>query len=146
MKRHNARIISVLVLYNKDINSYTYDETINAYHNLMNELNEDEYMVEVDNDYALKLVEGTLLSLLDIDNIISSNLVNYSLNRLSYVDRAIIRIATYEMLNKVDKKIVINEALQITREYSEIDNDKQVKFTNKVLDQISNHIESTLNK
>ena len=37
----------------------------------------------------------------------------------------------------VDPKIAINEAVEITKEYSAVENDKQVKFNNKVLDNIA---------
>ena len=75
---------------------------------------------------------------IEIDNIISNSLVKYTIDRLSYVDRAIIRLATYEMkfLN-LAKEVAIDEALLITREYSSLENDAQVKFNNKLLDNIS---------
>ena len=38
---------------------------------------------------------------------------------------------------EVAPNIAINEALEITREYSSVDNDKQVKFNNKLLDNIA---------
>lgn len=77
----------------------------------------------------------------DIDAIISDCLTNYKIHRLSYVDRAIIRLSTYEMNNlKLDPSIAINEALNLTREFSMLDDEKQVKFNNKLLDTISKYI------
>jgi len=76
----------------------------------------------------------------DIDQVIEKSLENYSLNRLSYLDRAIIRFATYEMLfTDTPKQVVIDEALEITKEYSDID-DKQRRFNNKLLDIIKKQI------
>ena len=73
-----------------------------------------------------------------IDNIISESLTNYKLNRLSMVDRAILRVATFEMkCESLPKEIAINEALELTKKYSNLDDNKQVKFNNKVLDTIS---------
>ena len=43
----------------------------------------------------------------------------------------------YEML---PKNIVIDEALLITREYSNLENDAQVKFNNRLLDNIAKNI------
>lgn len=86
-------------------------------------------------------LQGILDILEDIDHIISSCLTNYRINRLSYVDRAIIRLATYEMHNlKLEPEIAINEALNLTRTYSMLDDEKQVKFNNKLLDSISKYI------
>ena len=77
----------------------------------------------------------------DIDEIISQCLTNYKIHRLSYVDRAIIRLSTYEMnILKLDPSISINEALNLTREFSMLDDEKQVKFNNKLLDTISKYI------
>ncbi|HBD74514.1 MAG TPA: transcription termination factor NusB [Acholeplasmataceae bacterium] len=78
----------------------------------------------------------------EIDAIIRDCLTNYKIHRLSYVDRAIIRLSTYEMNNlKLDPSISINEALNLTREFSMLDDEKQVKFNNKLLDTISKYIE-----
>ena len=72
-----------------------------------------------------------------IDQIIVNNLVNWKINRLSYVDRAIIRFAVYELYyTQTPFEIVINEALNLTRKYSDEGDGKMVGFTNKVLDNI----------
>ena len=73
-----------------------------------------------------------------IDQIIEENLENYSFSRLSIMDKAIIRLATYELkLTDTPAKIVINEAVEITKKYSDLDDEKQHKFTNKLLDSIA---------
>ena len=105
-------------------------------------LEEDyEYQVEIEYEYSEQMIKGVLENLESIDNIISNSLVKYTIDRLSYVDRAIIRLATYEMkfLN-LAKEVAIDEALLITREYSSLENDAQVKFNNKLLDNISKAI------
>ena len=77
----------------------------------------------------------------DIDRIIESNLYNYSLYRLSYLDRAIIRLATYELkYTDLAKPVVINEAVELTKIYTNLDDEKQHKFNNKVIDQIAKAI------
>ena len=75
-----------------------------------------------------------------IDEVISSSLTNYSLDRLSYVDRAIIRVATYEMMNGLSPSIAINEALEITKVFSDCGDGKARAFNNKLLDTISKAI------
>lgn len=77
----------------------------------------------------------------DIDDIITKHLFDYSLHRLNFVDRAIIRLATYELLKTtIDKKIIINEAVELTKIYSNLDDEKQHKFTNRLLDNIAKTI------
>ena len=41
---------------------------------------------------------------------------------------------------KLEPEIAINEALNLTRAYSMLDDEKQVKFNNKLLDSISKYI------
>ena len=73
----------------------------------------------------------------EIDQIIINNLYDYSLKVLNIVDRSIIRLAVYEFLTReLAAEIIINEALEITKEFSELDDEKQHRFTNKVLDNI----------
>ncbi|WCA22625.1 transcription antitermination protein NusB [Candidatus Phytoplasma oryzae] len=82
-----------------------------------------------------------------IDYIIKKNLYNYKLDRLNRVDKAIIRLATMELLeNKKSHKIIINEAIEITKEYSSLDNEKQHKFNNKLLHLIFNYIKKNKNE
>jgi N utilization substance protein B len=77
----------------------------------------------------------------DIDQVIEDNLYNYSLYRLSYLDRAIIRLATYELMHTdLAKEIIINEAIELTKIYTNLDDEKQRKFNNKVIDQITKAI------
>lgn len=72
----------------------------------------------------------------EVDDVISNNLYNYTVNRLSYLDRSIIRYATYEMLfTNTPKAIIINEAIELTKEFSDID-DLQRAFNNRLLDNI----------
>jgi len=86
-------------------------------------------------------VEGFYFQIIDelsvIDELIEKNLFDYKLARLAYVDRAIIRLAVYEMV-KTDtaKEVVIDEAVNLTKIYSNLDDEKQHKFTNKLLDNI----------
>lgn len=77
----------------------------------------------------------------EIDEIIESNLFEYSLSRLAFVDRAIIRLAVYELkFTDLAKQIIINEAVEITKIYSNLDDQTQHKFTNRVLDNIAKTI------
>ncbi|KXT29116.1 nusB family protein [Candidatus Phytoplasma oryzae] len=76
-----------------------------------------------------------------IDFIIKKNLYNYELKRLNKVDKAIIRLATMELLaKKKSYKKIINEAIELTKEYSSLEDKKQCKFNNKLLHLIYEYI------
>lgn len=81
-------------------------------------------------------VKGVMESKVKIDSIISEALTNYSLSRLNLVDRAIIRLAVYELLIETPAPVVINEAIEITKIYSDEGNHKAVSFNNRLLDKI----------
>ena len=94
-------------------------------------------------DYAVELINGVINMKDEIDEIISKNLFNYTIKRLNLVDLAIIRVATYELMQKkLDKKVIINEAINLTKIYTNLDDDKARAFNNKLLDNIAKDIES----
>lgn len=138
MKRHNGRIISVVTLYNLDINNQLNIESINdSFESVCNMLQEDDLLSLVDVEYSKQLLIKCVNSLTEIDETIEKSIKNYTLDRLSYCDRSIIRTATAEMKYLgIPKEVVINEALEITKEYSLVDG-KQVEFNNRLLDEIA---------
>ncbi len=92
-------------------------------------------------DDAVVMVNYATLNLDKIDELLNSSLVNYSLDRLNLVDKAILRLAVSELLNKqIASEIVINEALELTREFTDNGDNKAVRFNNKVLDTVKSKI------
>ncbi|MCR5741324.1 MAG: hypothetical protein K6G38_02525 [Gammaproteobacteria bacterium] len=100
------------------------------------------YILEVGGEYERDEVEDLVYDTVsdiinhtdEIENIISSSLEHYTLNRLNLVDKCIMKLSVYEMMYKdLAPEIAIDEALEITKVYSDIDG-KQVRFNNKVLD------------
>jgi N utilization substance protein B len=120
MTLHEARIEAMKILYTLDMNNSL-----------------DEKNVESEDKVAKELAINTIKEVQKIDFIISVCLKNYTLNRLNLVDKAIVRLATCELLMGTDKKIVINEALELTKEYSDQGDHKAVSFNNRLLDTIS---------
>lgn len=81
-------------------------------------------------------VNNTLTEIIDkleeIDNVISNNLKDWKLDRLSKMDRQILRISAYEILySDIPYKVSINEAVELSKKYSE--KDESYKFINGVL-------------
>ena len=71
----------------------------------------------------------------EIDKVIEENLHNWKIERISKVNLSILRLSTYELLynEEIPRGVAINEALEITRRYSD---EKSVGFINGVLDKI----------
>ena len=125
--KRNSRIRAIQTLYNIELLDSTVAEAL------------ADASSGVDDD-AKDLIVSVMNAQPRIDEIISSSLTNYSIDRLSYVDRAIIRVATFEMLNGLSPNIAINEALEITKVFSDCGDGKARAFNNKLLDTISKAI------
>lgn len=72
--------------------------------------------------------------------LIEKVLVDYKINRISYVDRAIIKLCIHEMNCGLAPAIAVNEALEIAKLYSDEGNGKNVKFLNRVLQNIKDEL------
>ncbi|CCG03257.1 transcription antitermination factor NusB [Blastococcus saxobsidens] len=71
-------------------------------------------------DHAVRLVEGVDQEAARIDELIEAHAANWSLDRLPDVDRAILRMATYELLwaDDVPDAVVIDEAVELAKALS----------------------------
>src|SRR3954449_2074239 len=88
------------------------------------------------NDYTVRLVEGVAANAADIDRLIDEYASGWSLERLPDVDRAILRMAVFELLwaDDVPDPVVIDEAVELAKTLS---TDDSPAFVNGVLGAIS---------
>ena len=90
---------------------------------------------------AQRLLTGTVEHLGEIDELITKHAEHWRLPRMAVVDRNILRLAIYEFLyEEVPKRVVINEALEVTKRFSSPD---AVQFVNGVLDAVRSSIEAS---
>ena len=83
-------------------------------------------------EYVTRTLDDIFWKKEQIDEIISNNLKGWKLERLSKMDRQILRISTYEILfTDIPYKVSINEAVELSKKYSE--KDDSYKFINGVL-------------
>ena len=90
-------------------------------------------------DYAREVVQGTRKNLDRIDREIRDVAENWDLARMAAIDRNILRMAIYEMLDRQDipPAVAINEAVTIAKKYSTKDSGG---FVNGILDQVKNRL------
>ena len=83
--------------------------------------------------YAKKLLDGVLEKGAAIDKLISNHAENWRLERMSVIDRNILRLAVYEVhyQDDVPVSVAINEAVEIAKRYS---TDDSGSFINGILD------------
>nr|MDH3164087.1 transcription antitermination factor NusB [Bacillus licheniformis] len=87
-----------------------------------------------------QLVYGVLENKEKIDEMIKRHLVNWKLDRLANVDRAILRLSAYEMifLDDIPVNVSMNEAIELAKQFGD---DKSAKFVNGVLSNIKSDLE-----
>ena len=126
--RRSARIIVLQALYQIDICNETKDNVL-SFDWLDREF--DRYTL----DFSKKLIEGSLKHQNYIDSIIVTQLEHWDLDRLSYIDRAILRFSTFSLFfqDDIPDTVVINEAVDLAKIFG---TDDSYKFVNGVLDGI----------
>ena len=86
-------------------------------------------------EFALSLFDGTIEHLETIDENIKKHLKEWDFSRIGDMERAILRLGAYEMLySKVDKAIIINEAIELSKTFG---NENSPRFVNGVLDALA---------
>ena len=88
------------------------------------------------NEYTVRLVEGVAEHAAEIDRLVDEHATGWSLERLPDVDRAILRLATFELVwaDDVPDPVAIDEAVTLARTLS---TDDSPAFVNGVLGAIA---------
>ena len=86
----------------------------------------------VQSEFARAAVSGIAEEQARIDELISAKLKGWSLDRLAAVDRALLRLGTWELLehDEASVGVIINEAVELAGQYSTTESKK---FVNGVL-------------
>ncbi|GGK19066.1 transcription antitermination factor NusB [Caldalkalibacillus thermarum TA2.A1] len=124
MKRREARKIAVQTLYQVDIAKTDWRQALN---NIVGDRHTDPFLEQ--------LVSGAVEHLAEIDRRIEQAVSHWSLDRLSRVDHAILRLAVYELhyMQETPPAVVINEAVELGKAFG---TEKNGKFINGVLGKV----------
>ena len=89
-------------------------------------------MAKVDTEYFLELLRAVVKDSTELDKKIKPYLGRLP-EELDPVEKAILRLATYELVSRIDvpKKVVINEAIELAKSFGA---EESHKFVNGVLD------------
>ena len=128
-KRRKAREVALQFLYQLDLG----DETDPTPH-------ESEFWTRhrLDPDaqaFARQLVHGTKANQPHIDELIAQCAEHWNLERMSVVDRNILRVAIFELSCQpnVPAKVAINEAIEIAKKFG---TKESARFINGILDRV----------
>lgn len=126
--RHHARMAVVSLLYAFDLGNGNIAEHTD-------EILEEKKIRNKQKDFAIALYEGVMQNIEACDKAIIEHLKDWDFERLGTIERATLRLATYEILfGALDSAVVINEAVEITKAFG---TEQSPKFINGVLDAIS---------
>ena len=85
--------------------------------------------------FANKLFEGAAKDADELDALIVQHAQNWRLERMAIIDRAVLRLAIYELrIAETPPKVVLNEAVDLAKKFSSED---AGAFVNGILDAVS---------
>lgn len=118
MKRTNARELAFKTIYSKFFNTDDNDEL---------DITDREGL-----DFITKILKSFAQNYEEINEIITTHLKGYTVERLYKIDLAIIMLAVVELkfVKETPKEVVINEAVELAKKYS---TEKSPRFINGVL-------------
>jgi transcription antitermination protein NusB len=126
--KHYSRCCAVQALYQ-------WQHTQDSAEEIIQQFITDGHLQKVDRKYFKKLVTGIIAEQTALDALLLPHL-DRDLSTLTPVELAILRLAAYELTQcqELPYKVVINEALEIAKDYGA---DQSYKYVNAVLDAIA---------
>src|ERR1700736_3905471 len=129
--RHQARKRAVDLLFEAEARGLTAADVADA----RNARAEQQADVTPLTPYTVTVARGVTQHAEHIDDLISAHLQGWTLERLPAVDRAILRVAVWELLHADDvpEPVAVDEAVELAKQLS---TDESPGFVNGVLGQI----------
>lgn len=131
-KRRDGREAAVQFLFSRDLRGDLGAEEFDSFFEL-------RIAKPAVRDFAAELANGVLQNLQAIDERIDPAVNNFEIDRLSVVDRNVLRLAVYEMFHRDDVPpiVAMNEAIEISKRFG---TDESGRFVNGVLDKLKNEL------
>ncbi len=128
--RRSGREAALQMLFQLEASGATADQTIDLYWRSFEDADPEG------RPYADMIVRGVAENLATVDKYISAASQNWRLERMSRVDRNLLRMGTWELMAQKDvpRAVVIDEAVELAKMYGTEDSSS---FVNGVLDRIA---------
>ncbi|HUN24371.1 MAG TPA: transcription antitermination factor NusB [Anaerolineales bacterium] len=132
--RRQARCLALTVLYELDCTTHELGETF------ANQAQDSELSRSL-LEFSRQLVSGIRMSQTILDKAIEEHAPEWPFDQIAIVDRNILRLALFEMLNvrSTPTKVAINEAIELAKLYG---SDTAPRFVNGVLGALSEELGS----
>ena len=131
-KRRQARELAIQVLFHLEFNPGNPDEVFDL-------ICENFSSQKSSMPFSRQLVTGVCEKKVSLDELIGRSSRNWRLERMSRLDRCILRLAAFEILfmEDIPPKVSIDEALEIGKKFG---SENSGSFINGILDNIYNSI------
>jgi N utilization substance protein B len=126
-KRRRSREFALQVLFQLNI---TKQDPIEAFAQ-----SQENFLKKESDEFAEQIVLGVQEHLQEIDRLIEKYSENWRLDRISLIDRNILRMAIFELLycEEIPSKVTLNEAIELGKRFG---TDDSGSFINGILDRI----------
>jgi N utilization substance protein B len=128
--RHLSRSIVLQTLFEWDFNTLKTNEALDVLNRNVAEFADNSSDIE----FMKTLISGVIAKVQDLNTIINQAAPEWPIDKISTVDRNVLRIGLYELLfsnrDEVPPKVAINEAIELAKNFG---GEKSGKFVNGVL-------------
>lgn len=131
--RRQARETAMQALFFADLNEGTTNDTLRTFAI-------EQLKFPPLESFTIERILGVRQNLAEIDNLLQMSMDKWAVLRIPAVDRAILRLAVFELrfCADVPPKVAINEAIEIAKRFGANDSPR---FVNGVLDRIARDLE-----
>ena len=138
-RRTRARELALQFLYTLEMRGVEAEDDLGPFLEHHTRRNPDKKGAKEVKEYAHQLVLGVQENLHDLNLWIERIASNWRLDRMAYVDRNVLRLATFECLHREDVplKVILDEAIEIARRFGTEDS---ASFVNGVLDSVGKRV------
>ncbi len=127
--RHRGREVALQMLFQYDRGEAAPDEVISLYRDCFSE-------GPLPDEFSLRLFNEITGKIAEIDAVIENSSNNWRLERMSRVDRNILRIGVGELMSaeEVPARVAINEAVELAKRFGAAESPS---FVNGILDRVA---------
>ncbi|MDR3566699.1 MAG: transcription antitermination factor NusB [Syntrophobacteraceae bacterium] len=135
-QRRKSREIALQMLYQLEMTLESPQDVVDSYIEMeLSGKDGDTELCDAVRPFAEHLLTGVYLHRDELDNMITAASANWRLERMSIIDRNVLRIALFEMLHcrEIPPKVSINEAIDLGKTFGSPDSGA---FINGILDNL----------
>ncbi len=126
--RRRVREVLLQILYEEDMNPLRSEAAASEF--LTRRMRKNKPLIA----FGEGLLAGVRKRRREIDELLGNNAANWSVKRMTVVDRNILRLAAYEMLwENLPAPVAINEAIELAKRYG---HENSGQFVNGILDRV----------